>query len=323
MLRLLPTLRFRCAFDILFRYEVMAHLEKIFGAKGLYLFIERFYSNSLWSEIILACHLVRNLEHPAHALYLLQPIDTAVRDSVSAWSICHRFTGSPARCELLIRAMKVWIPPEGDAALPFDVYPWLDIADLRQNRTLIEWRSLASETLSNHHFMRRWWRQPDVSHIDGRCMDEAIDSLASEEKRRLEGALHRVEWRRVMDAKRERKSKHRLKISSYEMHSIQAETARQHALHNAVLGETESLLRKMSALVLDTKFARIARIIACLAKMYPKIKWSLKLLFIIVSIDRIGFDVWYCERELCRQEGSRIEDPMRALRNICVYCASK
>ena len=312
MLKLLPSLPFRCAFDILFLYEGFAHVEAVMGQR----FLERWSDSCpLWMDLVAACHIVMRLAHPAHALYLLHPIDADNQDSVSAWRVWRR--APTTRQESLIRAMMCFLTD----ALPFQLYPFLDLSELRQIRTLGEWRALASETVANHAFTRRWWKS-DACHLDGERMAEAIFNLTKGEQQRLEGAMHSAERIRVLCAKRAtwNRLQKPLRLTIHDTQCIREEAERQYALHKRLLTEVETILKNIHGFELDDQFQRIARIVANLAKEYPKIKSSLRLLFHSVAIYTLGFDVWQCERELpvCRKGNRKRlrDDPLQALRNV-------
>ena len=163
MLKLIP---FTCTMDILFRHGGMTGLQRIYPGAWLFEFIRRAFGESEWSEIVCACHLVFSLQTPAHALYLLHPMDRTIPDSVDAWTVSSRHSDAswilPVRRDLMIRAMKAFLPRG-------KVYDWLDSSDM-VSRSTEQWVAFALECIYCYRFTARWWAR--VGRLDGDTMEE-------------------------------------------------------------------------------------------------------------------------------------------------------
>ena len=297
----LPSLPFRCVFDILFRYEAIDTLQAVLGQDCM-------CHHSRWSEVMTACCIVRRLENPAHALLLLCPPDRQIADSVNAWSVSYATTGfrppMTLRAGVLIRAMKVFL---GDEA-----FGWMDGASIKSKFLLLtEWEKLAKITLANYHFMNRWWKnwRLDSVSIQG-TVDESIVSvgpaiaqLARDEKVRLLDALRTEENDKIMETKAQEQEKKRAKVSEAEKdkkptkvtetnpskptekkpritpadtRTVEETALRRHEAHLRVLKDVEAVLRGLKA----DQFQRAASLIVRLGYEYPRIKWSLRLLLL-------------------------------------------
>jgi hypothetical protein len=323
----LQRLPFQSVFDILFRHEGISGLEKLFPGKSLFLFLGRRDEKNLWAEIICALRVVQRLEHPALALYLLLPKKTSNPDSVSAWSISSRYSDAewllPIRRDLMIRAMKVFLP-RGER-----VYDWLDGRDLSIARSPLAWAELAQDCIDSYAFTKRWWGTQGLCWLDGPTMGGAILSAAGDELGRLETALLRMERIRVLEIKRAKRQEGKkegekcktqiVKLNMNEEQCAKSEAIQMFSRHKMVMKEVKSALNsKLSCNVFDSKFQNIARIVMGLTRLYPKMKWSLKLLFHKAASERLDFEPWYVERELCRQSTYLLpDDPIISLRRLC------
>ena len=322
----LQRLPFQSVFDILFRHEGISGLEKIFPGKSLFLFLGRRDEKNLWAEIICALRVVQRLHHPALALYLLHPKEVSNLDSVSAWSVSSRYSDAewilPIRRDLMIRAMKVFLPREER------VYDWLDGSDLNIVQSPLEWKEMARDCIDSHAFTKRWWNTQGLGWLDGPTIESAIANAAGDELARLETALLRLERIRILEIKRWKRKesekandkckKQPVKLSMNEEQCVKAEAIQIFSRHKIIMKEVESTLNsKLSCNVFDSKFQNIARIVMGLTRQYPKMKWSLKVLFHKAASERLGFESWYVERELCRQSNFRFsDDPVIALRKL-------
>ena len=295
----LPSLPFSCAFDILFRYEAMDHIESVLGP---------IMSHHRWSEIMSACCIVRRLAHPAHALLLLRPPESRIPDSMSAWSVSHQMTGFRPPMTLshgvLIRAMKVFLD---DRSEPFE---WMDASFIKhQTLPLSEWAELARQTVSNYHFEARWWKAWRAESLSIRGeVDESVTwigtataQLATGEKETLLDALRKEETDKVLKAKIEQKKAIAAKrpankpplpprITAVDAECIESVALKRRDTHLRVLRDVEATLRDMR--VFSDQFPRVASLIVRLGYEYPRIRWSLRLVLHEVAIDVEDMPVW-------------------------------
>jgi hypothetical protein len=322
MLKLLPRLPFVCAFDILFRHGGIASgLQCAFpSGVALFEFLKQTFGDTLWTEIICACHLVFSLEHPAHVLYLLHPIDKTIPESVGAWSVSSEHSDAPwalpIRRDLMILSMRVFL-----AKGP--VYDWLDSWDLKLKRTTQEWVDFALECIHAHRFTTRWWRtQEGIARWEHDTMGQAIFTTAQDERARLETALLRKERMRLLEVKRAKRvgseGKQRpVRLTVYEEECAKINGEQQFIKYRNLLQELKSILNdKLPTARFDAAMPEVARLVMALAKKYRKMRWSLKAVFHNAAADRLGYDVWRIERELCRQETYRVLDPLLKLRML-------
>ena len=88
--------------------------------------------------------------------------------------------------------------------------------------------------------------------------------------------------------------------------------------HRNVLKLVKSALsQRISTHTFDTRFVEIARLVMTLAqKEFRKIKWALKAEFHHAAGDRLGFESWHIERELCRQAFRPAENALERLRAL-------
>lgn len=314
MLSLLPSLPFMQTVDILFRHEGISGLERCFKGKGLFLFLRRHFKPPMWADAICMCVVVLRLRHPAHAVYLQCPVDPSVPDSMRAWSVMERLDFAPPIKPLLIRAMWCFLPDDGP------VYDFLSAWDLRIVRTPEEWEAFALETIRNHQFTERWWAKDCVCRgIDGADMPEAIRNAAAEEWDRLPSALLRLERMRVLGVKRQRKVAGKPpRLTFAEEQAAKNESEQHLAQHRGVAAEVAAVLESgLSTQVFDAKFDHVARLVMSLAHVFPKMRWSLKLLFHKAAADRLALGTWHVERCLERQRGFRDHEPLHCLRRLC------
>ena len=308
MLRHIPRLPFTSVVDILFRHGGMLGLQRVYPGAWLFAFVRRTFGEIEWSEIICACHLVFNLQTPAHALYLLHPVDKTIPDSVGAWAVSSRHSDAywilPVRRDLMVRAMKAFLPRG-------KVYEWLDSSDIMVLRPTHQWVAFALECIYNYRFTARWWRQ--VGRLDGDTMGEAIANLARDERARLETALVRAERMEMLRIKREKKeaknaegAKRAVKLTVKEEEAACAAAGQQFIRHKNLLHEIKTILARRRTFELPLA----ARRVMCVAKAHPKILWSLKALFHQIAQGT----TWSIERELCRQTGYHALQPLEKLR---------
>jgi len=337
LLPFLKRLPFESTFDILFRRGGMADLEALFPGKWLFRFLGREELRDLWTEIVCALRLVQGLRHPAHALYLLHPVVRSIPDSAAAWAVSSRYSEAewilPVRRDLLIRAMKVFLPRDEP------VYDWLDGAELTVRQSPAAWRAMAQRCIDSYRFTARWWATQGLSWVDGPTMGEAIANAAKEEEARLGTALLRLERIQMLELKRARRKEkaakeeaegkkkeakrktapYVAKLSPNEEQGAHAQSEQQLARHKQVLQEVRSVLLsdRLPVPLFETALPRVARIVMGLAKQYPKMRWSLKALLHRAAAKRLGLTAWHVERQLCRQASYALKDePIAALRML-------
>ena len=325
LISMLQRIPFQSAFDILFRHGAIASLEAIFPGPYLFLFLGR--ERNLWIEVVCALRLVQRLEHPAFALYLLHPVDRSIPDSVGAWSVSARYSYAdwilPVRRDLVIRAMKVFLPVRES------VYDWLDGVDLMVTQSLDAWKAKALECIYAYRFTQRWWRT-EALLWDGDTMGSVILYAAAVEMGRIEQVLLRAECARIVRLKLEKREKQQplkkrkrterpLRLSMNEEQCARNDAERKLVGYKNVLSEVKTILRdRVSTFAFEAHFFKIARIVMALAKQYPRIRWNLKVLIHDAATDRLGYTAWYVEHSLCQQATYKLEDePILALRGVC------
>ena len=333
------TIPFRYAFEILFGYRVMQRLACTEPHPFPNLLLVQ--QTNPWMEILVACHIVQNLDHPAHALFLLHPMENLIPESRKAWAFVQRFSGLertvPVVPWVLIRAMKAFIPVPHDHEE--DVFPFLDLPTLRQERVLSEWMHLSAQTIAHCHFMRRWWTErSDVCRLDGWqeyrhgvwsfSMENVIYTKSDEEREVLLAALIRTEIRkslnsivkkkrRVDESKTKKKEPLPRKLNLNEIHLAKTQAKHEYKTHVDLLKEVKAMLKMAPVGLFDTKLDVIAGHVMHLAASHPKIKWSLKRLLHEIVADRAGLFPFFIERQICRPRKVSDENPLSALRRIC------
>ena len=152
-----------------------------------------------WVEVMCTCHIVQSLPHPAHAIYLLRPVRHEIPESVAAWTIAGGRGNQLPRPEILIRAMRVFIPKGHQPLLQRE---WFWVSDVHYKRSLRKWLRFADEVIVNHAFTRYWWfRQKEgpfyLLENEGEegldTMDRVIKRLAQRETLSLGKRLKREE----------------------------------------------------------------------------------------------------------------------------------
>ena len=164
----LPRLPFSVAFDILFRHGGFAAFADAHGNKDtIYQFWRMFFVSSPvgklrpktighWVEVMSICHIVQSLPHPAHAVYLLRPMCHEIQESVTAWAIAGGRGNQTLPPEILITAMKVFLPSGHQPLLQRE---WFWVSDVYPKRSLHDWFQFAEEVMQNHFFTRDWWER--------------------------------------------------------------------------------------------------------------------------------------------------------------------
>lgn len=164
----LPRLPFSVAFDILFRHGGFAAFADAHGNKDtIYQFWRMFFVSSPvgklrpktighWVEVMSICHVVQSLPHPAHAVYLLRPMCHEIQESVTAWAIAGGRGNQTLPPEILITAMKVFLPSGHQPLLQRE---WFWVSDVYPKRSLHDWLQFTEEVVQNHFFTRDWWER--------------------------------------------------------------------------------------------------------------------------------------------------------------------
>jgi hypothetical protein len=327
LLKSLPRLPFVCAFDILFRHGGIAGgLQRIFpSGTDLFEFMETVFGNGIFNETVRACHLVFRLECPAYALYLLQPVDKTIPESVGAWSVAAAHSDAswilPVRRDLMIHAVRVFLPHG-------PVYDWLHSSDFTAKRTMKQWIEFAREAIYNYRFTDRWWKE----YGEGETMGSSILKRVEDEAKLLERGLWHDECRRMMQEKMDKRGEvlmeeesapkgksHKndtlttpaqkkkkpavLKLSDAEVERAKAIAGQRLAKYRSLFKQVKTALdQRISTHTFDAHFAEIARLVMALAKKEcRRMTWTFKAAVHHAAGERLGLESWHIERELCRQ----------------------
>ena len=330
----LPRLPFSVAFDILFRHGGFAALARIYGPmEARYQFWRMFFVSSpvgklrpdsigLWVEVMCACHIVQSLPHAAHAVYLLRPIRHDIPESVEAWAIAGG-RGNQLLCpEILIKAMRVFIPKGHQPLLQRE---WFWVSDVHYRRPVNEWLMFADEVVANHLFTRNWWMQKEGPFylLEGECssMGMVIAAMGKQETLRLRKRLVREEVKKYMEVLRqarakkewkagigekeksigkkggEKKEKKTTPLSVANKKEVDRLTQIRYREHTSVLAQVKHSMSSMLVVTLDYNFKYVLCLVASLSHQYPHIKWSIKLAMHEAATET-GRSVWDVEREL-------------------------
>jgi len=220
----LPRLPFSIAFDILFRHGGFAAFANVHGPEALYQFWRMYFVSSplgkinsarigQWVEVMCACHIVRSLAHPAHAVYLLRPVCHNIPESVSAWAVAGGRGNQMLSPEILIRAMKVFLPRGHQPLLQRE---WFWVSEVFYQRSLRGWMEYVDEVISNHYFTQYWWNGQKecpfylldgAEGLPGLSMDRVILGLVERETLTLRQSLKREETAKMMRTLQELKWK--------------------------------------------------------------------------------------------------------------------
>ena len=287
---------------------------------------------NLMDEAVTACNIVRQLDHPAHALFLLRPVDARIPDSEKAWSVSCRCTGhltSFVSNDILILVMKVFLPTA--SATVYE--PWLDRYVITyEKRTLRGWDAFAGEVISNYLFTVNWWSR--LKEPVG-WMGTAVWKRAEEEMAVLADALESAEKELMMDAKRikrEETQKRRpdephtkrqkleaprpLKLTQNELEVASCNADRQAKEHRQLLETLSEIFKEISADTFDKKLHRIAACVVCLGKQYPKIQWNFQHALNCLASDITDMSPWHVQRELAKQATAVVYEPLEALKSL-------
>ena len=204
----LPRLPFTAVFDILFRHGGFAAFVAIFGGRhdeAMYQFWRMYFVSSpvgkihpvrigQWVQVMCACHIVQSLPHPAHAVYLLRPMRHEIPESVSAWAVAGGGGNQLLQPEILIRAMRIFLPTDNSHPLLLQ-NEWFWVADVHKKRSLDQWLGFADEVIRDHAFTQHWWEQQRegpsymLPGFETMQMGTVIARLA---RREMEGLMRRL-----------------------------------------------------------------------------------------------------------------------------------
>jgi hypothetical protein len=218
MVFLFEALPFELTFRILFEHGGFDALENVYGRDIVcWEFLKLMKNNQKTAELLCICRTVQLLDHPAHALFLLNyPPDSSIPENRRAWDIaikCCIVWEPDVRSVVL--AMRTFLPSATAQA-----FPWLDSVWLAAQRgSEEEWRRIGMQAAVCYKFNRWWWHsQKEAFFLEGsRDMETVIRSRARDEKARLFNALKRREveailrekgrraWKKMMKEAEERK----------------------------------------------------------------------------------------------------------------------
>ena len=357
MALLFESFPFDLTFNILFRYGGFDALENgLGGRKNCCWEFLKLMNHSPRAELLCICRTVQLLDHPAHALFLLNyPPDSAIPENRRAWNLARMCCiGWKPNVRSVVLAMRAFIQP-----FPRFVFPWLDAADLSWRRSEEEWRAVGRQQQLSYRFNEWWWNdQREAFQLEraeaGSEMGTMIRGAAKAEMERLMGALTRREkqliverkqyfvWKkqrvaevdqklRMQGVKSDNGNKKRKEptappplpikiVLNSEDKKKAAELAKQaHASLLAVLQSAKQALEGVYPHVFETKLRKAAKLVASLGKQHPLIKWNLTLLF-HTAASETGLTAW--ETELLLQKcrwGAVVEHDV--LGRLGVLCA--
>lgn len=238
-----------------------------------------------WAELLRLTLAIRQLDHPADAVYMLIPEDTAVSTSRRAWCVARTMDPIPP-AGLVIQAVRLLLPFSA-----FEVNEWLDRPDLNM-ATVAEWKQFAHECAANHRFTDEWHAAHGPGH-----MGETILAKAADELRSLEGTLLDRERARMLQVRKQRP-----RLSFADEQAVKFEAERQVSVRARVLEEAGGILESMPAAIMEERLDLVADLVSALCGDYPELQWSLRLRLHRAAIDTLGLSVWHVERRLrpCR-----------------------
>jgi hypothetical protein len=276
-------------------------------------------NHPLWDEVSAACKIVRRLDHPAHALFLIRPVDARIPDSVQAWSVSRECTdGHPfVSDDILILVMKAILPTAAQAVYS----PWLDRYDIMtKKRTLREWDAFARETIANCHFTANWWAR--IKPSGHTWIGAAVCSMADDELAMLADSLETEEHERTMQAKRARregtqaKSARPLRMTPNEVEVARCNAERRLMEHTRLLRELSGVLETLSTDTFEHRLPRIAACIVCLCRQHQRIQWNIRRALNRYASDLCDMSPWHVERELARHTAAVFFEPLEALKSM-------
>ena len=299
---LLELLPFDLTFDILFRHGGFDALESVLGRNHCWEFL-KLMGNTRRADLLCICRAVQLLDHPAHALFLLDyPPDSSIPENRRAWDIAVKCCiGWQPDVQSVVLAMRAFMP--GSAQ---QVFPWLNVADLKRAMCEEEWRYIGHQQRLGYKFNEWWWNgQREAFHLERGAarsdMATVIRTTAKAEMGKLEGALKRIETRKVVETKERRalKKMRQAKLDESIRNQNKAKTAeepmpppppivltpedkkRVAECAKVQLKITQSLLHSVKQAlgkknIPKSKIRAAAKLVASLGKQNPLVKWSLK-----------------------------------------------
>ena len=204
MVFLFESLPFELTFDILFRHGGFDSMETALVGRNVCWELLKLMDCSQRAELLCICRTVQLLDHPAHALFLLNyPPDSSIPENRRAWSVAEKCCiGWKPDVRSVVLAMRVFIHQE----TPRQVFPWLDTANLSFKRSESEWKAVGLRQTLCYKFNEWWWNgQREAFHLERAAaksnMALVIRSTAMSEMERLENALKRREMCRIKEDK--------------------------------------------------------------------------------------------------------------------------
>ena len=321
-LNLLP---FNCSFDIMFLHGGMDELHRIFHGKecyGLY----SIFGETPWTRAMSICRTVESLDHPAHALFLMNyPHDPSIPESKRAWDAAWKCCiGPDPEVEMLVHAMRIFAPMHSNT-----VFPWLRVAEnLVKPRSVSEWRALGRKQVANYKFNEWWWydqvEAPFLQHSH-LSMSKVITAFETDEKLRQRNSIARSvrisfekkkkddAWKKayreaIHAGKPKPKSIPPIKLTKKDQDDIKSSVD---CICKAQHDTVKRIKTSLPALLRRSPVDSVARAVSAVGYFNPRIKWTLRLLFHRAS----GLRAWDAERVLetwCEDDGFRcVEDVMK------------
>jgi len=339
MVFLFETLPFELTFRILFEHGGFDALENVYGRDLVcWEFLKLMKNNQKAAQLLCICRTVQLLDHPAHALFLLNyPPDSSIPENRRAWDIaikCCIVWEPDVRSVVL--AMRTFLP----SSATVQAFPWLDSAWLAAQRgSEEEWRRIGMQAAVCYKFNRWWWHsQKEAFFLEGsRDMGTVIRSRARDEKAKLFNALKRREveailrekgrraWKKMMKEEEERKLReNNARLSGGEKAEVKQTESEQKRPVFVILSEDRKraadiakakeeehllILKKVKRAcipghVFQSKIETIAKFITCIERENPLIKWSLRWIFHATA----QHTVWDMEFLLQSLQGETMEE---------------
>lgn len=196
MVFLLEALPFNLTFRILFSHGGFDALESTLGRNHCWEFLQ-LMGESPRADLLCICRAVQLLDHPAHALFLLNyPPDSSIPPNIRAWKVAEQCCiGWSPDVPSVVLAMRAFISTGQHSN---HVFPWLDVDDLAWKRSEAEWKAFGLKQAMNYRFTESWWNTQKEAFCLERwaaksSMGAVIKSTAKAEIDRLANALKRRE----------------------------------------------------------------------------------------------------------------------------------
>jgi hypothetical protein len=205
MVFLFEALPFNLTFSILFQHGGFDALESVLGRHYCWEFL-KLMGESPRADLLCICRTVQLIDHPAHALFLLNyPPDSSIPENIRAWRVAERccVSWSPD-VQSVVLAMKTFLPTHPQ----HHVFQWLDASDLLVlKQSEAEWKALGRQQGISYKFTEWWWKgQREAFFLErnavGSNMGHIIQSTAKAEIERLLNGLKRRETMAVKERKR-------------------------------------------------------------------------------------------------------------------------